>query len=149
MIMSPGTKKYLLKIIALLKPRLKRLTEVSEMSGYFFKDPATYEEKAVKKHWKGPEIVVQLNSLKNRLEDVSDFRISFIEPVIRNLAEELDKSAGKIIHPLRLALTGVSFSPGIFDVMELLGKDRVIKRLKTAVLFLESHPIKPVESVMD
>ena len=142
-------EEYLLKIIALLKPRLKRLTEVSEMSCYFFKDPETYEEKAVKKHWKGPEVVEQLDSLKNRLEDVSDFRVSLIEPVIRNLAEKLDKSAGKIIHPLRLALTGVSFSPGIFEVMELLGKDRVIKRLKTAIHFLESHPINTVESAMD
>jgi len=137
---------YLLKIIALMKPRLKRLVEISEMSCYFFKDPQTYEEKAVKKHWKGPEIIEQLNRLKNRLENLDDFKVSLLEPVIRSLAEELDKGAGKVIHPLRLALTGVSFSPGIFEVMELLGKDRVIKRLKTAIHFLESHAIEHAET---
>ena len=139
-------EEYLLKIIALMKPRLKRLVEISEMSCYFFKDPETYEEKAVKKHWKGPEMVEQLTSLGDRLEEISDFNEESIEPVIRSIAEELDKSAGKIIHPLRLALTGVSFSPGIFEVMELLGKDRVIKRLKTAIHFLESHSFEAVET---
>ncbi len=136
---------YLLKIIALLKPRLKRLSEISEMSRYFFRDPETYEEKAVRKHWKNPDVIDQLNNLSKRLEEVYDFRVSLIEPVIRTMAEELDKGAGKIIHPLRLALTGVSFSPGIFEVMEMLGKETVIHRLKAALDFLKAHSFEPME----
>lgn len=139
-------KEYVLKIIALLKPRLKRLSEISDMSRYFFRDPETYAEKAVKKHWSSPDVIEQLTSLKDRLEEISDFNTAGIEPVIRGLAEELNKGAGKIIHPLRLALTGVSFSPGIFEVMELLGKETVMNRLKTAIHFLESHAIEPAEA---
>ncbi|MCH8954372.1 glutamate--tRNA ligase [candidate division KSB1 bacterium] len=139
-------KEYVLKIIALLKPRLKRLSEISDLSRYFFRDPETYAEKAVKKHWSSPDVIEQLTSLKDQLEGVSDFNTAGIEPVIRGLAEELNKGAGKIIHPLRLALTGVSFSPGIFEVMELLGKETVMNRLKTAIHFLESHAIEPAEA---
>ncbi len=139
-------KEDLLKIIALLKPRLKRLSEISDMSRYFFRDPETYAEKAVKKHWSSPDVIEQLTNLKDQLAGVSDFNEESIEGVIRGLAEELNKGAGKIIHPLRLALTGVSFSPGIFEVMQLLGKETVIKRLKTAIHFLESHAIEPAEA---
>ena len=139
-------KEYVLKIIALLKPRLKRLSEISDMSRYFFRDPETYAEKAVKKHWSSPDVIEQLTNLQDQLEGVSDFNKESIEGVIRNMAEELNKGAGKIIHPLRLALTGVSFSPGIFEVMELLGKETVMNRLKTAIHFLESHAIEPAEA---
>jgi len=139
-------KEDLLKIIALLKPRLKRLSEISDMSRYFFRDPETYAEKAVKKHWSSPDVIEQLTNLKDQLAGVSDFNEESIEGVIRGLAEKLNKGAGKIIHPLRLALTGVSFSPGIFEVMELLGKETVINRLKTAIHFLESHAIEHAEA---
>jgi len=139
-------KEDLLKIIALLKPRLKRLSEISDMSRYFFRDPETYAEKAVKKHWSSPDVIEQLTNLKDQLAGVSDFNEESIEGVIRGLAEKLNKGAGKIIHPLRLALTGVSFSPGIFEVMELLGKETVINRLKTAIHFLESHAIEHAET---
>ena len=139
-------KEDLLKIIALLKPRLKRLSEISDMSRYFFRDPETYAEKSVKKHWSSPDIIEQLTNLKDQLEEISDFNTASIEPVIRGIAEALNIGAGKIIHPLRLALTGVSFSPGIFEVMELLGKETVIDRLKTAIHFLESHTIEPAEA---
>ncbi|NIR52432.1 glutamate--tRNA ligase [candidate division KSB1 bacterium] len=132
-------KTYLLKIMALLKPRMRRLSDFPDMASYFFRAPESYDEKAVKKHWKGPDLVDKFHRLIDRLGNIEDFHPDEIETAIRSLAEELDMSAAKLIHPTRVALTGAPASPGLFEVMELLGKDTVIRRLEKAVDFVEHH----------
>ena len=134
-------KERLLKIMRLLQPRLKKLSEIVRMSHYFFKDPGTYEEKAMQKHWKHPGLIEQFEILNRRLETMEQLSAENTEPVIRVLAEESDTSAAKIIQPLRLALTGISFSPGIFEVIELLGKERVLRRIRKAVDFLQERTL--------
>ncbi|MFQ5649222.1 MAG: glutamate--tRNA ligase [bacterium] len=137
-----ANKLLLDKILALLKPRVKRLSDVVSMSRYFFQDPQEYEEKGVRKHWKDPQLMVKFEELSGRLADLDIFTAAGIEPVMRGLAEEHGLSAAKLIHPTRLALTGVSFSPGMFEVMELLGKETVLRRLHTAMDYLRKHPVE-------
>ncbi|MBD3291172.1 glutamate--tRNA ligase [candidate division KSB1 bacterium] len=126
-------REYLLKVISLLKPRMKFLNEFAETGFYFFRDPEEYNEKAKKKHWKGVDVGERLEKLYLSLENVTPFGQDEIEKNVRELAEELEISAAKLIHPARVSLTGSGSSPGIFEVMEALGKDVVIRRLKKAV----------------
>jgi glutamyl-tRNA synthetase len=125
------------KIMCLLQPRLKKLSEIGPMTGYFFSDPENYDEKGVSKHWQNRDATIaQLEMLRKRLSRIEPFNTAGIEKVMRELAEELHISAGKLIHPLRLALTGMTFTPGIFEVLEVLGKVAVNRRIGKAIDFL-------------
>jgi len=101
----------------------------------------------MQKHWKAPEQVERFQILLDRLNTLSDFDAANIEPVFRDLAEEWGVGLGKVIHPVRLALTGVTFSPGMFEVMELLGKETVMNRLEKAKAYLQENPVAATEDV--
>ncbi len=126
-------KPYLLDVIGLLKTRVKRLTDFVDQALYFYRDPEVYEEKGLRKHVKREEIWTYLAEATDRLAQLENFSEEAIEQVIRQLAEEKGLSAAKLIHPIRLALTGVSVSPGLFELMSVLGKQTVVRRLKRFV----------------
>lgn len=135
-------KERILKILALLKPRLKRLSEVPEICSYFFEKPQAYDEKGMRKHWRAADVEEKLERLRTAFGKVTDFTTAGLEPVLRELCEGLDLSAAKLIHPLRLALTGRTFSPGIFEVMALLGKEVVLERIAAAIEFIQKNPVE-------
>ena len=78
----------------------------------------------------------RLGRLRLGMMDMDDFSERKLEESIRGLAEKLGLSAGQLIHPVRLALTGFGISPGLFEVMNILGKDTVIRRLDKAIRYL-------------
>jgi glutamyl-tRNA synthetase len=123
---------YLLKTIKLLKERMTFVQDFIEYSDYFFHDPNTYEEAGVKKYWE-IETNNHIKLLAERLEQLIEFTHSVIEQVVRQLSIELGIKAGKLIHPTRLALSGRQVGPGLFEMMELLGKETVVRRLYEAV----------------
>ncbi len=126
------------KVVPLLKERARLLKDFVDLSEYFFKDVKSYDEKGVKKHFK-EGVEERLSLLVERLEKLDSFDEKSIENVVRALAEELGVSAAKIIHPTRLAVTGRTFGPGLFELMTVLGKDECIKRLKKAITWLEDR----------
>lgn len=127
---------YLIKVIEILKPKVYRITDFIESGSYFFKDPVSYDEKAQKKYWKDNAVTELLQILHDELENLSDFTSEKIENTIRKLAEKLEISAAKIIHPARLAVTGFGVSPGLFETLEILGKHTVLRRVKKAIEYL-------------
>lgn len=129
-------RERLLSILGLLKERTRKLTDFVEAARYFFEDPSEYEEKGRKKHWKGPDVGDRLKALRDRLEALDGFDQEHIEAAVRGLAEERGISAAKWIHPARLAISGRSFGPGLFEIMEVLGKATVVRRLDRALRFL-------------
>lgn len=123
---------YVCRVVALMKERVTFVTDYLDFAGYFFKDPTDYDEKGRQKHWnEGSK--KSLGVLADRLESLASFTTQSIEEVLRVLAEESNVSAGKLIHPTRLALSGRVVGPGLFEMMELLGKDVVVRRLNRAV----------------
>ena len=94
--------------------------------------------KGIKKYF-GIDSVNILSQINQNLELENNFSAERIETILRNQAEELNTNASKIIHPLRLALTGDIASPGIFEIVEILGKEKVTKRLYNAIHFIESN----------
>ncbi len=132
-------KEYLSKMIRLLKDRAKKITDFIKWGKYFFEDPGSYEDKAVQKHWKNSDIIRLMAKIREKCEPLSSWSAEHLETAIRSLADEETISAGKLIHPLRLALTGFDVSPGLFELMEVLGKERVLRRIHNAMDYIERN----------
>jgi glutamyl-tRNA synthetase len=129
------TDEYLLAASQLMKERCETLACLGESAMYLFRDPDTYDEVARKKSWK-PESAGHLAEVAARLAEVASFSHSEIETLVRATAERLGVGAGKLIHPLRLALTGVSVGPGLFELMTVLGRETCVRRMQAAVRIL-------------
>jgi len=129
----------LLQLIGLAKIRATTLNDLVLMLEYYFASPSEYEEKGVTKYFysgSGAEYLAELYTL---LETIEPFNEARTEVVIRRYAESKEVGAGKVIHPLRLALTGRTASPGIFEILEILGKEEVLKRIRKALSFINSE----------
>ena len=118
-------------VIELLKPRARKLSHIVEMARPFLEDEVEYDAKAVRKHLK-PEILPHLSAWRERLESIDPFDEPTIEAALRDLAEARDLKAAKLIHATRVAVVGRAASPGLFDVLALVGRDRVLRRLSAA-----------------
>ena len=125
--------------IELSKARGRTLKEVaSQLDPYFADDDSLeYEPDAVKKHVKGDDLAAKMQDLHDALAATEPFDVTTSEAALRTLAESRGLSAGKLIHPLRLALTGRAASPPIFDVAVVLGKEKSLRRLRR---FIEKLP---------
>lgn len=132
-------REWLLRLLGLLRERARKLTDFAEGATYFFRDPEDYDPDGQRKHWKDPSLTAErLRLLGERLAGVEPFKEAPIEAAVRGLAEELGVSAAKLIHPARLAVSGKTFGPGLFEMLALLGKETVLRRLDRAVEFLEA-----------
>ncbi len=132
---SYGSDEKLKYVFSLLKERLHLLNEVVDKSYYFFSDEINYEEKAVNKFIKKEGIKENLCDLEELFSKVenSDFKEKVLEDIVRKYLEENEKPVKKVMNPLRIAVTGRSASPGIFEVLEAIGKEKVLKRIKFTI----------------
>src|SRR5690606_11491496 len=118
----------------LLKVRARNLQAFVEQARPYFEETIAYEPAAVEKHWSEPaETRVRLMALRDRYSAVDEWDAARLETVLRELADELGIGAGKLIHPLRVALVGTAVSPGIFDVLAVMGRERTLRRLDAAI----------------
>ena len=124
---------YLLKIISAMKERVGFVKEFITTCRYFYFAPEEYEQKSVEKNWK-PETPGQIIKLRDAFAKLSNPSKEDYEHALAKVAEELNTDKGKLIHPLRLAVSGQSTGPGMFDLLFILGKDEAIKRIDTALL---------------
>ena len=118
-------------IVNVLGNRLTGVDDAGKLR-YFFKDDYRREPEAVEKHLSGAEASGRLARLADVIDAVEPFTHDGIEGAVRGLAEELGVKAGDLIHPCRVALTGQAVSPDIFAVVQLLGKEKSVERLRAA-----------------
>ena len=126
---------YMLDVIRLLKERVVRPGEFVTTGMYFFRDPASYDEQAKKKHWK-PETASRLRQVISALTDLPSFSPGDVESAVRATATGLGIGAGTLIHPLRLTVTGVALGPGLFELMAVLGKETSLRRIEKGLSVL-------------
>jgi nondiscriminating glutamyl-tRNA synthetase len=129
-------REWLLKYISLFKPRAKTLKEFADQGRYFFTFDYQYEEKAVSKHFSSVETAERLTAYADRLSALDSYQKQEIEQALRGLADEMGIKPAALIHPVRLATSGTSTGPPLFDMLELLGRDKVVKRIKKASDFI-------------
>jgi glutamyl-tRNA synthetase len=124
--------EFLILIIEAMKERVSFIKEFIDTCTYFYEAPTEYEQKAIEKNWK-PETPDQLIKLKEEFAKLSNPAKEEYEHSLTKVSEELNVGKGKLIHPLRLAVSGQSTGPGMFDLLFILGKDEVVKRIGTAI----------------
>jgi len=122
-------RDWLVKVLALLRPRAKRLNEFIDQLAPFFADPTEYDAEGVKKHLSADGIGAQVQALRDAFAAANPFDELTLERDLRALADARGLKAGTLIHATRLAMTGRMVSPGLFEMLVLLGRDRVTKRL--------------------
>ena len=130
---------WFVAVLELFKPRAKRLTEFVERGRPFFADVTGYEPAAQKKLWAAPETRDLLTLLADRLASLEPFDPPAIEPVVRGLADERGVKATTLMQAVRLAVSGSSASPGLFEMMALVGREAVVTRLHRAAAHLASQ----------
>jgi glutamyl-tRNA synthetase len=124
------------KLLDLLRVRARTTHDIVRQAATYFTDTVEYEPEAVAKHWKDREgAATTLRSVRDRLAE-SEWDATQMEEALRQLAEERGLSSGKVFQPLRVALVGQLASPGIFDVLVALGREKSLARLDHASAFL-------------
>jgi glutamyl-tRNA synthetase len=133
-------RAYIRDIVNLVRERVRTLEELAEASRYFFQDIEGYEQKGLEKYF-FKQVGVEDLLLKGRecLNALDHFDEASTESAYRKLMEELQIKGGLIIHPTRLALTGRTASPGLFEVMAILGKKKCLERMDKAIDFIKKN----------
>ena len=124
--------KYVEQVVGLIKERATFVSDFWELSHYFFTAPVSYDEKAVQKQWKEDNSGI-MNQLVFILENVSDFSSINVEDQVKSWITAKELSFGKVMAPLRLVIVGAMQGPHVFDILELIGKQESISRIKKAI----------------
>ena len=120
-------------LLELLRVRSRTVDDVVKQAVPYFGEDVTLDGDAVAKQWKDPNTAELLADAREALAGALEWRATPLEDALRPVAERRGTGAGKLFQPLRVALTGSSVSPGIFDVLVLLGRDRSLRRIDAAV----------------
>ena len=131
-----GRRDWLTTVIDLVKTRAKRLDQVLFEARPFLSHEVTIDPAAAGKHLSNAGLREPLDTLAAEFEQMPAFSAAALETTLRAAAEKRGLKAGALIHATRVAVTGRANSPGLFEVLELIGKDAVVSRLRAAARHL-------------
>lgn len=123
----------------IMRERATFISDLWDLTSYFFVAPAEYEEKQLRKFWKG-ENPQRLQALRAVLASVEDFSAAACEAIVHPWIEQNEIPMGQIMNTLRLALVGAGKGPGMYDVTEFIGKEETLRRIDYLL-----NNVKPVE----
>lgn len=123
---------YLLQVIRAMRERVSFVRDFIEKSPYFFEPPLVYDEEVIKKRWK-EETSAQMKQLVKEFSLLNNPSKEDYEQALHRTAQTLGVGNGKLIHAVRLAVSGVGGGPGVYDILSILGKDETIRRINTAI----------------
>ncbi len=129
-----SNRKYVAGVLELLRDRIKRLDEAADAAKPFFRDPETYDDKGYRKWFQHPDATRLLNRLTAKCSALdSDPDEPVWEQLVRGAAVDCNLPESQAIHTTRLAVSGRTAGPGLFEMLALLGRDTVMRRLSRAV----------------
>ena len=128
----PGDEHWLAKAVATVQERAKTLVEVVELARFYLTDDVTIDPAAKTKFLK-PEIAPVLRDLRAALADVAPWDVETLTAAFQAVIARHGLALGKLAQPVRVAVTGSSASPGIFEVLDVLGRERTLARLDRAL----------------
>ncbi len=129
---------YLKKVIKTLQIRSKTLLEMADGALFYYQDNIVYEDKAADKFLK-PGAVEAMALLAEKIKEMPTFSEKDLEDVFRHVMDVTGLKLGKIAQPVRVALTGKTASPGIFEIIEVMGKEKTVHRLNKAIEFIKTR----------
>lgn len=127
-----SSEGYVEKVVSLIKERAVFVKDFWSLSCYFFKTPEDYNEKASKKQWKEGTSAL-MNELIKVLTSIDDFSSKTIEETVKSWISSKEIGFGKIMQPLRLAIVGEMKGPHLFDIIDMIGKDEAVLRIKKII----------------
>ncbi len=122
---------YAKAALSLVQSRVATLAEAADAVTFFFKEPQAFDEEGVRRHFQRPGTAGRLTALAERLAD-TDFTAAGLEGALTALAQELGVPRAELIHPARLAVSGKTVGPGVFEMLAVLGPQRTVQRLQVA-----------------
>ena len=134
-------RDWFVRLLDLLKTRSRTVAGLAEDARPFLTETFDYDPEAVQKHFKSQDLPAHLRALASAVEGVHPYDEPTVESAVRGLSAKLGIAAGKLIHPARVALTGKAVSPGIFEVMVMMGKAECASRLRRAASAVESGSV--------
>lgn len=129
---------YLHSLIPTLQPRSKTLVEMADQAGFYYADEIEYDEKPAKKFLKA-NILEPFSLLAEKLAGLEIYDEKGLETIFQAVMDRFEIKLGKIAQPVRVALTGTSVSPGIFEIIMVLGKERVVPRMEKALDYIRAR----------
>lgn len=129
---------FIERVIETLHARSKTLKDMARDARFYFEEEVSYDETAAKKFLK-PASLEPIRLLLAELEKLEKFDEANLENTFKTVMEKTGLKLGKIAQPVRVALTGRTASPGIFEIMDIIGKKRVLSRLKKAIRFIKDN----------
>lgn len=129
------TEEYLKKAFELEKEKIKLLTEIPDLLEFFFKEEIVYQEEAVNRVLQKEGRGKILNELKELFSKEENFGVENLEELVRKYCAEKNLDTREVFHPLRVAVSGRTKGPGLFEMLSLLGKDRVLGRIEKAKIY--------------
>ena len=124
-------------LVSVQKDRIETVKDLAEHSAFFYEDFKKYDEKMAEKYLQ-PVLLKPFKVLYEEFDNNTSWDNENIKSILNKLAEEFDIKIGKLAQPLRVAITGKNVSPGIYDTVRLLGREKTLKRLNNAIKFIES-----------
>lgn len=135
---SAGELEYISRVVDVVRSRVHTLVELADAVSYFFVDEFTYEPKGVRKYFSKPEVLDILTRGRKALAEVEPFDLEHTEASYRQAIDDLNISGGALIHPTRLAISGRTVGPGLFDIITLLGREKCLERLDRAIQWIKT-----------
>jgi glutamyl/glutaminyl-tRNA synthetase len=126
--------------VDLVKPRARKLTDIVPLMRPFVLESIDRDPAAVAKYLADPGLRPLLIAWRDRVRDTEPFAAAPLEAALRDLAAARGLKAGPLIHATRVAVTGQAVSPSVFDVLELMGRERVLSRLLEADRLIATNP---------
>jgi glutamyl-tRNA synthetase len=136
--LSSERRAWLEQIVEAVGDRLNTLADITEQTSYFFTDDFSYNPQAVKKWWKGDDLIGTLEGVRDVLSTVEPFGLEEVESAVWAYTEAHEIKRVQVMQPLRVALTGKSFGPGLFEIIVLLGAEQVLERINRAVDYIKA-----------
>ena len=126
-------KNYLRAVLSIVKEKIKLLSDVSEWTRYFFIEDYEFDPAAVQKVFGKPEATERLIALRDEFTRIENWNLETLESTLKNLAQKLGCKTGDLVHPARVAVSGRSVGPSLYHMLEVMGKERVLKRFQRMI----------------
>ena len=126
-------KNYLRAVLSIVKEKIKLLSDVSEWTRYFFIEDYEFDPTAVEKVFGKAEATKRLIALRDEFTRIENWNLETLESTLKHLAQKLGCKTGDLVHPARVAVSGRSVGPSLYHMLEVMGKERVLKRFQRMI----------------
>ena len=130
---SVSDENYLFRVLEIVKEKIKLFKEVPDWIDFFFTEGFPFDQSAVEQSLRKPGAMARLRSLRDAYAALEVWSATNLESTLKHLGKEIGCKAGDLIHPARVAVSGKAIGPSLYHMFEVMGRDRVLRRIDRAI----------------